>query len=114
MSRHVRRSTQVRQDVIDIYRYLHRRSPQAADRVFDAIQQSIQSLLETPGIGRRWNSSDPRLEGMRVVPVRRYRNYLIFFRAVPTGIDVFRVVQGTQELERIVDDIEIDFEEGRS
>jgi toxin ParE1/3/4 len=111
MNRQVRRSAQVRQDLIDIYRYLYRRSPQAAERVFDAIAQSIRSLLNTPGIGRLWNSTDPRLEGMRVVPVKRYRNYLIFFRPIPTGIEVFRVVQGMQELERIIDEIEIDFDE---
>jgi len=111
MKREIRRSAQARQDLIEIYRYLYPRSPQAADRVFDAIAQTIRSLLDTPGIGTRWNSPDPRLEGMRVVPARRYRNYLIFFRAVPTGIEVFRIVQGMRELQRLVDEIELDFED---
>jgi toxin ParE1/3/4 len=111
MNPKIRRTRQVRDDLIDIYRYLHRRTPQGAERVFDAIEQSIRSLTAAPGIGSLWNSTDPRLEGMRVVPAKRYRNYLIFFRAVPDGIEVFRVVHGAQEMDRIVDEIQIDFDQ---
>jgi toxin ParE1/3/4 len=107
----IRRTRQVRQDIIDIYRYIHARSPQSAERVFDAIQRSIQALPSIPGVGRRWDSTDPRLQGMRVTVVSRYRNYLIFFRAVPDGIEVFRVIYGSRDLRRIVDAIELDFDE---
>jgi toxin ParE1/3/4 len=111
MNLRIRRTRQVREDLIDIYRYLHRRTPRGADRVFNAIEQTIRALPDTPGIGTQWNATDPRLEGMRVVPAKRYRNYLIFFRVVPDGIEVFRVVQGAQEMDRIVDEIQVDFDE---
>ncbi len=110
MRRVIRRTAQVRHDIIDIYRYVHAQRPHAAEKVFDAIERSIRSLLDAPGIGRYWSSPDPRLEGLRVTTVRPYRNYLIFFRVVPDGIEVFRVVHGARELQPLVDDIEFDIE----
>jgi len=109
--RPIRRTKQVRQDLIDIYAYIHARSPQAAEKVFDAIERSIRALPDIAGAGRLWNSTDPRLQGMRVTVVTPYRNYLIFFRPTPDVVEVYRVVHGARELEAIVDEIELDFEE---
>ena len=111
MKRRLRRTHQVREDLIAIYAYVYKRSPRAAERVFDAIEASIRALLETPEIGRRWESRDPRLEGMRVVVVTRYPNYLVFFRPVDRDVEIFRVVHGARELERIIEEIELDFED---
>src|SRR5688500_7503891 len=104
--RRIRRTKQVADDIIEIYRFIHARSPESAERVFNAIESSIKALLHIPGAGRLWNSSDPRLEGMRVTPLTPYRNYLIFFRRIPNGIEVFRVIQGMQQMERIVEEIQ--------
>lgn len=111
MKREIRRTRLVRADLIEIYAYLYDRSPRGAERVLDAIERSIRALLIAPGVGRQWNSSDPRLSGMRVTVVTQYRHYLIFFRAAESGIEIYRVVHGARELERIVDEIDIDFEE---
>lgn len=112
MKRRVRRTRQVREDLIAIYVYIHEQSSQSAEKVLTALERSISSLLDTPKIGRPWDSPDPRLERMRVAVSTPYRNYLIFFRPVPNGIEVFRVIHGAQELDRIVDEIDIDFEDG--
>lgn len=111
MKRRLRRTRQVRDDLIAIYGFLHARSPQAAERVFDAIEASIRALLQKPGLGRRWDSRDPRLEGMRVLVVTRYPNYLVFFRLAGRNVEIFRVVHGARELERLIDEIELDFED---
>jgi toxin ParE1/3/4 len=111
MAKQIRRTRQLRQDLIDIYRYIHERNPAAAEKVFDAIERNIKSLLDTPGVGRRWDSSDPRLEGMRVAVVTPYRNFLIFFRPSAKGVEVYRLIHGARELEQIVDEIEIESEE---
>jgi toxin ParE1/3/4 len=108
MKQQIRRTKRVWRDIAEIYHYVQERSPQSAEKVFDAIERSIKSLLDAPGVGRLWSSRDRRLEGLRVTPVRPYRNYLIFFKAVPDGIEVFRVVHGARELGRLV--VEIDFE----
>jgi toxin ParE1/3/4 len=108
MSHQVRRRKQVAGDIIEIYRYLHARSPSAADKVLDAIERSIKSLVDTPRIGSYWNSPDVRLDGMRVTTVTPYRNYLIFFRPVKDGVEVYRVLHGARNLPALIDEIDLD------
>ena len=111
MSVKIRRRKQVAGDIVEIYRYIHARSPAAADKVFDAIERSIKALLDTPRIGTYWNSPDPRLDGMRVTPVTPYRNYLIFFRPTDDGVEVFRVLHGARNLPTLIDEIDLDTDE---
>lgn len=111
MKRSIRRTRQVAEDLIGIYLRIHEHSPQAAERVLTVLERNIRALLDSPGVGRQWESPDPRLEGMRVAVVTPYRNYLMFFRAKPGGIDLFRVIHGAQELDRIVDEIDADFQD---
>jgi len=106
----IRRSKQVRSDIIAIYEYIYERNPEAAERVLDAIEKSIRSLIDTPGIGHYWNSTDPRLQGIKVTSVRPFRQYLIFFRESENAIEVFRVVHGARELSRMVDEMELETE----
>ncbi len=110
MSREIRRTKQVQQDIIDIYTYIGLRNSDAAERVVDAIERSIDGLKDFPGIGSVWSASDPRLSGMRVVPVSPYRNYLVFFRPIENRVDIYRVVHGARKLDRIVDEIDFEFE----
>jgi toxin ParE1/3/4 len=109
--RPIRRTRQLRQDIIDIYSYIYHRSPQAAERVFDAIERSIKALRDIPGAGRLWQSPDPRLEGIRVTVITPYRNFLIFFRPTDTAIEIYRIIHGARELDAIVDQIELEFED---
>jgi toxin ParE1/3/4 len=111
MRKRIRRTRQFRDDLIDIYGYIHRRSPAAAERLFDAIEKSVKQLAAMPGAGRLWFSSDKRLEGMRVTVITPYRNYLVFFRDAGDAIEVFRVIHGARELEQIVDEIQLDFQD---
>jgi toxin ParE1/3/4 len=108
MSRTIRRHKVVAGDIVEIYRYIHARSPDAADKVLDAIERSIKSLLDTPGTGNYWNSPDPRLDGMRITTVRPYQNYLIVFRPVQNGIVIFRVLHGARDLPSLIDEIDPD------
>ena len=110
MIRAIKRTKQVRRDIIDIYTYIGLRNVDAAERVVDAIERCIKGLAKFSGIGRLWSSSHPRLSGMRVAPVLPYRNYLIFFRPIENRVEIYRVVHGARQLERIVEEIQLDFE----
>ena len=106
MSRAIRRSARVRRDLIEIYTYIHERSPGAAEKVLHSIEKNIRSLSDSPGIGHYWASSDPRFQGVRIAVVHPYRNYLIFFRLVEETVEVYRVVHGARELEPLMDDLD--------
>jgi plasmid stabilization system protein ParE len=106
MKRTLRRTRQFEADLVDIYVHLHRQSPQAAEKVFSAIETSARKLIDMPGVGRSWDSSDPRLAGIRVTTVTPYRNYLLFFRPARDHVLVCRVLHAARHLQHLLDELD--------
>ena len=82
--------------------YLADRSPAVAVRFIDAAEQAFKRLRQTPEIGGLWDFQDPRLRGIRVWPIRGFRNHLIFYRVTETAVQVLRVLHGSRDIERIL------------
>ena len=57
-----------------------------------------------PHVGREWESGLPSLTGVRKWPVRGFRNYVVFYRPVPGGIDVLRFVHAASDLAIVLAD----------
>jgi toxin ParE1/3/4 len=97
------RSPQMVRDVIEIADYLAQRtSLAAADRFVNAAERTIERLARMPGIGNRWDDGDPELANVRVSPISRYRNHLVFYRPIEGGIEVLRVLHGARDITRIL------------
>jgi toxin ParE1/3/4 len=97
------KSPQALWDVVEIADYLAQRtSLAAADRFVDAAERTIERLARMPGIGNRWDDDDPDLANVRVSPVSRYRNYLVFYRPIDGGIEVLRILHGARDITRIL------------
>ncbi len=88
-----------RADIVEILLHIRRDSPKAARRVHTAIDQTLHFLAAYPNVGAERAELAPRL---RSLPVRGYRNYLIFYRTVPDGIEVIRILHGARSLRRIL------------
>lgn len=81
-------SSQARKDLDDIWLYIGRDSPAAADRFIDDILKTCWTLADSPLMGR----SRPELgQRLRSFP---HRGYMIFYRPIRGGIQVARVAQG--------------------
>lgn len=105
-----RRSPQFRSDLLELYAFVHQRSPQGAELLLDAVERTVSLLCEHPGSGRAWLSPDPMLAGMRVMLAMPYRNYLVFYRAYATYIEFYRVVHGARDLEQVMDELDLSFD----
>jgi toxin ParE1/3/4 len=75
----------VRIDLAGCYAYIAERSPDAASRFRPAAEATFAALAKTPGIGEPDRIANPRLAGLRCARVRRFNNYLIFYRPIPGG-----------------------------
>lgn len=71
--------------------------PSTADRFIDRIDRKLRMLARSPGVGRAREQLGP---GLRSFPIG---NYLIFYRAVPDGIVVVRVLSGYRDLDALFD-----------
>lgn len=95
------RSPQADQDLADIADTLAQRSPRLALRFIDAAEETFAKLTEMPGLGAKFESSNPRLDGLQVWPVKQFPNHLIFYRSRDQRIEIVRVLHGARDLENL-------------
>ena len=57
----------------------------------------MRFLARNPGIGEPYSVRNPRLAGLRCSSVKRFPKHLIFYRPVPEGIEVIRVLHGSRD-----------------
>jgi toxin ParE1/3/4 len=91
-------------DVMDIADYLASRGGVAvADRFTASAEKTFERLARMPGMGSRWGSDRPNLAEVRFFPVAKFPNHIIFYRPIPGGIEVLRVLHGARDLKSILE-----------
>lgn len=83
------------QDLLEIWSYIARDNPDAADRFVDLLTEKCGLLAEAPEMGRRREELSPRL---RSFPVGRY---VIFYRIAERDIEVARIISAYRDLGQI-------------
>lgn len=53
-------------------------------------------------MGEAFQNRNPRLWGLRRVPITGFGNYLIFYRPIEGGIEVVRVIHGARDLPSVL------------
>jgi toxin ParE1/3/4 len=91
-----------RSDITRNYEYLAQFNPDVALRFFDATRYSFAEIAHNPEIGSVYPVKNPRLQGLRKWQVKDFRKYLIFYRVQETSIEILRVLQGNQDINRIL------------
>lgn len=91
------RTERCEQDLIELWVYIAQDNPAAADRVLDEIDAKCHLLAEHPRLGPARPDIRPDL---RYFPVG---SYLIFYREIPGGVEIVRVVHGARDLPDLFD-----------
>lgn len=97
MSRYVFTPAAAR-DLEEIWNYVARDSPDAADRVIGDIRDALEGLADHPRMGRQ--RDDLADETLRAWPVH---SYLIIYRPEQRPIEIVRVVSGFRDLFSLFD-----------
>lgn len=99
------RSEEALRDLADIHLLIALDNAAAAERFLVAAQASLRTLALWPGIGPRYLSNRKELSGLRFWPVRRFANYLIFYRAsgAPRRLHVVRILHGARDISKILE-----------
>jgi toxin ParE1/3/4 len=91
-------------DIMNIADYLASRGGLAlADRFTASAEKTFERLARMPGIGSRWGSDRPSLADVRFFPVAKFPNHIIFYRPIPGGVEVLRVLHGARDLKSILE-----------
>lgn len=91
-------STQAAQDIENIWKYVAPNNLKAANKLFDTLRESFPKLAKFPQMGRERSDLAPLL---RSFPLK---NYLIFYRPIKEGIEIARILHGSQDIETIFQD----------
>jgi toxin ParE1/3/4 len=104
MSRIVRRPSADR-DLVAIFRhYTLEAGIEVADRFFAQAEATFARLAKMPGMGTRYEPEEPLYAGLRYFPISHFRMYLVFYRSLPEGIEVLRVLHGARDIATIIAD----------
>jgi toxin ParE1/3/4 len=94
----VRTRARALMDLDEIAEQIGLGSPRAALRFLDALDQTVTALASQPGLGSPHASDQARLREVRVRPVKKFKNYLIFYKPIAGGIEVLRVLHGARDI----------------
>ena len=100
----IRRRPRAIYAIIEQAEYIGQDSPDAAERFMDATEETFRDLDEMPGMGHPHESPNPRLAGVRVWPVKGFRNHLIFYRPSDGGVEILTILHGARDIERALED----------
>jgi toxin ParE1/3/4 len=90
-------------DILDAYLHLGLDSPDAAERLLDALNEAVTFILENPAAGSPRASSSARTQGTRFWALRAFPNYLVFYKADARGaVEIVRFLHGARNLSRLL------------
>jgi toxin ParE1/3/4 len=70
-----------------------------SDRFASCAISTFEKLAQTPGLGRPRKFRHHPRENLRSRQVDSFPNHLIFYRSVPNGIEIVRVIHGARDLD---------------
>jgi toxin ParE1/3/4 len=88
-------SPRASEDLTEIWSYIADDSVANADAFIDKLYETMDVLSRQPGAGRH---REELASGMQSFPFGRY---IIFHRAVTSGIEIVRVLHGARDIENI-------------
>ena len=78
-------------------------NPVAADSVIEAAYRLCSVLAEHPELGRLRRFSESALARIRSFVITDFPNYVIFYRQVPGGVQIVRVLHGARDIGALLD-----------
>jgi len=87
-------------DLLEIWQYIARANPRAADLVEDTIHAACAFLAESPYAGKLRREITPM--PVRFWTVSRFPNYVIVYRPETQPLQIIRVLHGQRDLPAIL------------
>ena len=91
-------------DLTEAYLYIGADSPEAAERLLDAVGDAVALLLENPHAGSPREFSSPRAQSIRSWSPQGFPNHLIFYKVSGGDVEVVRFLHGARDLPHYLED----------
>ena len=90
-------------DLVEITASIARDNPAAARRVLQAVRRSFELVARFPEMGTFYRTEQLKLKGIRMIPVRPFRNYLVFYVPLSNdaGVRILDVLHGARDISEL-------------
>ncbi len=100
MKANVFRSPSARIDEAKIIDYfIAQHAHDVAIRVADAMEATLESIADFPGLGHPWELTPSSRVQVRWRPVSGFDRFLVFYQETTRGVTVIRVLHASQDIE---------------
>jgi toxin ParE1/3/4 len=89
-------------DLAELGAFIARDNPAAVTEVVRQLRVSFEHLRRMPQLGRVVTKIKTT-EELRMWLSPAFRNYLIFYREPPDGVEIVRVLHGARDIKRILE-----------
>jgi toxin ParE1/3/4 len=103
MIRKLVKREQAKRDLIGLADAIAQDNLDAAERFLDAARAAFSFLARMPGAGASRKYLNPTLKDLRMWPIKGFEKYLVFYRTIPGGLEIIRVLHAARDIEAIFD-----------
>ena len=91
-------------DIVRQFRYylLTADAPEIAVRFREAVKHTIQSLAQSPHVGPKYSSRNPRIQNLRSWPVAGFEAIRIYYALEKEAMHIIRILHGKRDIRRIL------------
>lgn len=97
----VEKSPQFIEDLRGVAEFIAEQNVNASMRFLSSVEEMARHLSICPISGTACKFSQPIVEGSRMIAVKRFRNYLIYFRLLDGRVELVRLVHGARQQQTI-------------
>jgi toxin ParE1/3/4 len=101
MTRRIIKSDLALNDLEEQAEYIRLHNPRASLRFLDAAEALFRQLAAMPGLGERFETTNPLFEDLRCFPVPKFPSQIVYDKPLRDGIIVIRVLHGAQDVDRL-------------
>jgi plasmid stabilization system protein ParE len=82
--------------------YIAAERPQKGVQFVDSVENLLQLIESSPGMGKRYDSADVRLTSLRWTIVPGFSEMLLFYKEVDNGIEFVHLIHGRRDLGEVL------------
>ena len=96
---------QAKRDLEECFVYIAEENLDIAVHFLAYAEETLELLAKMPFLGTPRDFRSHKLRTLRMWHVKGFEDYLIFYRPIDDGVEVFRVLHGKRDIESIFDEI---------
>ena len=99
----VMRTSVAREDIIELLRYFDAQDSNLSEKFLEYLHETYDMIAHMPELGELYHFRNPAMKDARVRPIKKFSNYLIFYRIEADRIEILRVLHGARDYMNLFD-----------